>query len=181
MWNALVTGGDVSINAIAAFTELCERDRKRTLEQLFHQAESFVDNLIVEETKGNRHDFRTVKEKLIRVLEALPYLVVTDALREEATKRLAELDKRSEPLTNIDIAMKCDEVAKKLKPQSLEDLTAPTPQVIQCSSLEDLKEKLTGKLPPEAIDDIISEIEKSGGGILFGFQAIIKKRPSQEN
>jgi hypothetical protein len=175
LWNALVTGGDSSANAIADFTALSERQREAVFKQLFHQAGTFVDNLIAEERKGTRHDFRVVKEKLIRVLDALPYLTVTDSLRDEATKRLADLDKRSEPLTNIDIAMKCDEIAKKLEPPTLG--TLKTPHVIECSSIAELKEKLAHVLPPEVANEVITQIEKDGAGIIFGMQAIIKKTP----
>ena len=175
LWNALITGGDVSANAIADFTALSERQRDATFKQLFHHAEAFVENLIAEERKGNTHDFKIVKNKLIRVLDALPYLTVTDSLRDEATKRLADLDKRSEPLTNIDIAMKCDEIAKKLEPPTLGTLKKP--HIIECSSIAELKEKLADVLPPEVANEVIAQIEKDGGGIILGMQAIIKKTP----
>lgn len=179
LWDALVTGGSVSSAAISNFASLSVKEQESTFKQLFHHAEMFVEHLIAEERTADRHTFRVVKDKLLRVLDALPVLTVTDTLREEAAQRLAEIDKRSQPLMNIDIAMKCDEIAKKLAPVSLSDLKGPT--VIQCSSMADLKEKLKGTFPPSEIDQIIAEIEKSGGGILFGFEAINKKRPSKEN
>ena len=175
LWNDLVAGGDTSAKAIASFTALPERQQEATFQHLIHQAKAFIDNLIAEENKGNRYDFRIVKDKLIRVLDALPYLVVTETLRKEALKRVEEMDKRAAPLTNIDIAIKCDELAKKLAPPTL---SMPEGRhIIECSSVEELKAKLEEVLPPGVVSDVIAQFEKNGGGIILSMQAMNKKSP----
>lgn len=174
LWNALVEGGDASTRAIAHFTSLSERQRDTTFEQLLRRAEGFVAALITEERTGNVRNFRESKAKFIRVLDAIPSLATTDTLREAAQLRVAAIDKQTEPLTNIDIAMKCDELAKRLAPPSLNQLVKPT--VIECESMEELKEKLSEVFPPEIATHIIAQIEASGGDIILGSIGIKKTK-----
>ena len=156
LWNALVEGGAGSQKAVASFTALPERQKEAAFEQLLRRTEGYISTLIAEETAGNRHIFRESKAKFLRVLDSIPALADTDTLKDAAQKKIAEIDKQSEPLTNIDIAMKCDEIADKLNPLTLSDLTGPN--VIECNSLEELKQQLSGLLPPEVAAHIISEI-----------------------
>jgi hypothetical protein len=174
LWKALVEGGDASTKAIAHFISLSERQRDATFEQLLRRAEGFVAALITEERTGNVREFRESKARLIRVLDAIPSLATTETLREVAQKRVAEIDKQTEPLTNIDIAMKCDELAKKLAPPSLNKLSTPT--VVECESMEELKEKLSEVLPAEIAKDIIAQIEASGGDIILGSISLTKMK-----
>lgn len=182
LWNALTEGGEGSTKAIAHFTTLTERQRDAAFEQILRRAEGFVATLIAEEQSGDRQKFRESKARLIRVLDAIPSRAITETLREVAHKRVAEIDKRTEPLTNIDIAIKCDELAKQLKPQTLSDLSGTT--VIECESMEELKQKLTEVLPAEIIDHVIAQIEESGGDIILGSLSVPKKKknpPSSNN
>ncbi len=174
LWNALTEGGEASTQAIANFTTLSERQRDAAFEQLMRRAEGCVATLIAEERTGDRQKFRESKARLIRVLDAIPSLAVTETLREVAHKRVADIDKQTEPLTNIDIAMKCDELAKQLKPATLRTIAGTT--VIECESMEDLKQQLTKLLPPEIIDHVISQIDESGGDIILGSLTIQNKK-----
>lgn len=181
LWNALVEAGDASSKAIAHFTLLSERQRDTTFAQLLRRAEGFVATLISEERTGNKHTFRESKTRLLRVLDAIPSLATTDALRELAQKRVSEIDKQTEPLTNIDIAMKCDELAKRLSLPASSRLSMPT--VIECESMEELKQKLSEVLPLEIASGLIAQIEASGGNIILGSISITKKKtpPSPNN
>ncbi len=173
LWNAITEGGEASTKAIVQFTNLTERQRDATFEQLLRRAEGFVATLIAEEQTGDRQKFRESKARLIRLLDAIPSLAVTETLREVAHRRVADIDKQTKPLTNIDIAMKCDELAKQLKPATLRTIAGTT--VIECESMEDLKQQLTKLLPPEIIDHVISQIDESGGDIILGSLNIPKK------
>ena len=172
LWNALVEGGDASQKAVASFTALPEGQKDTAFEQLLRRTEGYILTLIAEETAGNRHIFRESKAKFLRVLDAIPSLANTDALKETAQKRIAEIDKQSEPLTNIDIVMKCDEIADKLNPLTLSDLTGP--KVIECTSLEELKQQLSELVPPEVAAHIISEIGDSDDAIITGSISLSK-------
>lgn len=166
LWNALTEGGDVSRKAIASFGELPERQKDATFEQILRRAEEFVSTLIAEETTGSRFSFRELKAKFLRVLDAIPELAVTDALREVAKGRIAQIDTQSQCLTNIDITMKCDEVAEKLEPLSLSGLKAST--VIECDSIEELQEKLANVMPAEVAADVVAHIEANLEQLILG-------------
>lgn len=166
LWNALVLGGEPAAKAIVEFNALPELKREIALTQLLRRAEEFISTLIEKESEG-RHVFRPLKDGLLRVLESVPTLANSSPSRQIAIAHIHEIDRKSIPLTNMDILMKCDEVLKELKRPDTESLAMP--EVINCKSIEELKEHLGNEIPPE----LIEEINKEGGAFIV--QVVIKK------
>lgn len=168
-WNNLVKGGTAASEAIADFTKMPELKRDALIAQLFARAEGCVDHLIAEERKGNRIAFRGGKDDFLKVLDAVPALLTTSEARRAGIEKVKAIDQQALELTNIDICMKCDEVVKKLKEPR--GLNLDGLKMVECASLEELKEALGGSIPPE----ILEKIEKEGGVMVLG--VMIKKNP----
>lgn len=168
-WKNLVTGGSTASEAITDFAKMPELQRNALVAQLFARAEGHIDYLIAEERKGNRVAFRGGKDDFLKILDAMPALLTTTEARVAAIKKIEAIDVQSRELTNMDILMKCDEVIATLRrPQGLDlkDL-----KMVNCASIEELKEALGGDIPAE----ILEKINKEGGAIILG--VMIKKSP----
>ena len=168
-WNNLVKGGAAASEAIADFTKMPEMQRDALVAQLFARAEAYVDYLIAEELKRDRSAFRPIKDDFLKVLNAVPDLLTTSEARRAGIAKVQEIDRRALTLENIDIGMTCDEVVKKLNEPH--GLNLDGLKMVECASLEELKEALGGSSPPE----ILEKIEKEGGVMVLGI--MIRKNP----
>ena len=167
LWKNLVAGGAIASETITDYAKMPELKRDALVAQLFTRAEGYIDYLISEERKGNRTAFRGSKDDFLKILDALPALLTTTEARVAGINRVEGIDLQSRELMNMDILMKCDEVVAKLKrPQGsdLKDL-----KMVECASIDELKEALGGEIPAE----ILEKIEKDGGAIILG--VMIKK------
>ena len=169
LWNALVSGGNTSTNAISDFKALPELKRDATVNQILSRAKDFITTLIEKESEG-RHVFRPLKDGLLRVLESIPTLATTAESRKAAITQIAEIEQKSLPLTNVDILTTCDEVLKTLNEADAESLTMP--QVIECKSLEELKKHLGDEIPAE----ILEQLKKEDGPVILG---VFVKKPKK--
>jgi hypothetical protein len=123
LWKALILGGNPSGSAIAKYSEMPELKREAALRQIFDHAKKLVGTLLAEEGKA-QGDFRTGKNNILTVIEAVPDLANTPSLRASATQRLNELETESKKLTNDEISLSCSSAVERLRVPGRAELLA---------------------------------------------------------
>lgn len=129
LWNALVVGGNTASKAITELTGLSASKRHAAfataLEGILQHAERFVTDLISNESTTDPTHFSNEKKKLLAVLDAVPALATTAQSRVLAAQKVAALDELARPLIDINIGMKCEEIAGKLRAPVFGELRGP--------------------------------------------------------